>query len=57
MGVKIGLSLKHAREEHRLGEYENTVLRRVGLLGTKREVVTEGWGKLHNDEFHVCTSP
>jgi hypothetical protein len=36
------------REEHRLGVFENRVLRRI--FGTKRDEVTGGWRKLHNEE-------
>jgi hypothetical protein len=38
------------REEHRLKVFENKVLRRI--LGPKRDEVTEGWRKLHNEELH-----
>jgi hypothetical protein len=38
------------REEHRLRVYENRVLRRI--FGTKRNEVTGGWRKLHNEELH-----
>jgi hypothetical protein len=38
------------REEHRLGVFENKVLR--GIFGPKRDEVTEGWRKLHNEELH-----
>jgi len=38
------------REEHRLREYENRVLRRI--LGPRREEVTGGWRILHNEELH-----
>ena len=36
------------REERRLREFENMVLRRV--LGPKRDEVTGEWRKLHNEE-------
>jgi hypothetical protein len=36
-------------EEHRLGVFENRVLRTFGL---KRDEVTGEWRKLHNEEFH-----
>jgi hypothetical protein len=36
-------------EEHRLGVFENRVLRRI--FGPKREVTGE-WRKLHNEELH-----
>jgi hypothetical protein len=38
------------REEHRLGELENKVLRRI--FGPKRDVVTGELRKLHNEELH-----
>jgi hypothetical protein len=38
------------REEHRLRVFENRVLRRI--FRTKRDEVTGGWRKLHNEELH-----
>jgi hypothetical protein len=38
------------REEHRLKVFENRVLRRIS--GPKRDEVTGGWRKLHNEELH-----
>jgi hypothetical protein len=38
------------REEHKLRVFENRVLRRI--FGPKRDGVTGGWRKLHNEEFH-----
>jgi hypothetical protein len=38
------------REEHRLRVFENRVLRRI--FGAKRDEVTGGWRKLHNEELH-----
>jgi hypothetical protein len=38
------------REEHRLGMFENRVLRRI--FGPKRDEVTGGWRKLHYEEPH-----
>jgi hypothetical protein len=38
------------REEHKLRVFENRVLRRI--FGPKRNGVTEGWRKLHNEELH-----
>jgi hypothetical protein len=38
------------REEHRLREFENKVLRRI--FGPKRDEVTGEWRKLHNVELH-----
>jgi hypothetical protein len=44
------------REEHRLRVFENRVLRRI--FGTKRDKVTGGGRKLHNEELHnVYSSP
>jgi hypothetical protein len=37
------------REEHRLRVLENMVLRR--LFGPKRDEVTAGWRKLHNERI------
>jgi hypothetical protein len=39
-----------SREEHRLRVFENRVLRRI--FGPKRDEVTGGWSKLHNEELH-----
>jgi hypothetical protein len=53
MGVKLSLTL---REEHRLRAFKNRVLRRT--CGQKREEVTGGWRKLHNEELHnLYSSP
>jgi hypothetical protein len=38
------------REEHKLRAIENKVLRRIS--GPKRDGVTGGWRKLHNEELH-----
>jgi hypothetical protein len=37
------------REEHKLRVFENSVLRRI--FGPKRDEVTGGWRKLHNEEL------
>jgi hypothetical protein len=37
------------REEHRLAEFENRMLRRI--FGLKRYEVTGGWRKLHNEKL------
>jgi hypothetical protein len=37
------------REENRLRVFENKMLRRI--FGPKRDEVTGGWKKLHNEEF------
>jgi hypothetical protein len=43
--VKLALRL-----EHRLREFENRVLGRI--FGSKRDEMTGGWRKLHNEELH-----
>jgi hypothetical protein len=44
------------REEHSLRVFEIRVLN--AIFGPKREEVTEGWRKLHNDELHnLYSSP
>jgi hypothetical protein len=44
------------REEHRLRVFENKVLRRI--FGPKRDEVTGGWRKLHNEELRdLYSSP
>jgi hypothetical protein len=44
------------REEHRLRVFENRVLR--GIFGPKRDEVTGGWRKLHNEELYgLYSSP
>ena len=42
------------REEHRLGVFENRVLRRV--FGPKRDGVKGEWRKLHNEELNSLYS-
>jgi hypothetical protein len=42
------------KEEHRLKVLENTVLRRI--FGCKRNEVTGGWRKLHNEELNTSYS-
>jgi hypothetical protein len=37
-------------EEHRLGVFENKVLKRIFV--PKREEVVGGWKRLHNEELH-----
>jgi hypothetical protein len=54
MGVKLGLLT--LREEHILRVFENRVLRRI--FGPKRNEMTGGWRKLHNEELHnLYSSP
>jgi hypothetical protein len=44
------------REENKLREIENRVLRRI--FGPKRDGATGGWRKLHNEELHnLYSSP
>jgi hypothetical protein len=44
------------REEHRLTVFDNRVLGRI--FGTKRDEITGGWRKLHNEELHnLYSSP
>jgi hypothetical protein len=44
------------KEEHRVKVFENRVLRRI--FGPKRDEVTGGWRKLHNEELHnLYSSP
>jgi hypothetical protein len=44
------------REEHRLRVFQNRLLRRI--FGPKRDEVTGGWRKLHNEELHnLYSSP
>jgi hypothetical protein len=38
------------RHEHTLRVFENRMLRRV--FGPKRDEVTGGWRKMHNEELH-----
>ena len=41
-------------EEHRLRVFENNVLRKI--FGSKRDVITGQWRKLHNTELHALYS-
>jgi hypothetical protein len=44
------------REEHKLRVFRNRLLRRI--FGPKRDRVTGGWRKLHNEELHnLYSSP
>jgi hypothetical protein len=48
-------TLHTLREEHRLRVFENRVLR---IFGPKRDEVTGGWVKLHNEELrNLYSSP
>jgi hypothetical protein len=42
------------RKEHRLRVLENRVLRR--MFGSKRDVVTGDWRRLHNEELYDLSS-
>jgi len=42
------------REEHRLSVFENRVLREI--FGTKGDVLTVEWGRLHNQELYALHS-
>jgi hypothetical protein len=51
LGAKLTL-----REEHKLRVFENRILGRI--FGSKRDDMTEGWRKLHNEELHnLCSLP
>jgi hypothetical protein len=43
-----------SQEEHRLRVFENRVLRRI--FGLKRDEVTGGWRKLHNEMARACST-
>jgi len=43
------------REEHRLREFENRVLRRI--FGPKRDEVTGEWRKRNEELNNLCSSP
>jgi len=48
--------ISHIKLEHKLRVFENRVLRII--LGSKRDVVTGEWRRLHNEELYdVCCSP
>jgi hypothetical protein len=54
--VLTSITVLKLREEHRLRVFENRVLRRT--FGRKRDEVTGGWRKLHNEELHnLYSSP
>jgi hypothetical protein len=55
INFKNGWSPK-LREEHRLGVFENRVLKRI--FGPRRDEVTGEWRKLHNEELRdLYSSP
>jgi hypothetical protein len=46
------------KEEYRLRVFENRVLRRILVFGPRRDEMTEGWRKLHNEELRdLYSSP
>jgi hypothetical protein len=48
--------VSHRKEEPILKELGKRVLRRI--FGTKRDEVTGGWRKLHNEKLHnLCCLP
>jgi hypothetical protein len=47
--VPVVLYVCETWEEHRPKVFEKRVLR---IFGPKRDEVTGGWGKLHNEELH-----
>jgi hypothetical protein len=52
----VGNLVSDIKEDHRLGVFENKVLRRI--FGPKRDEVTGEWRKLHNKELHdLYSSP
>jgi hypothetical protein len=54
MGAKLGLLT--LREEHRLKEFENRMLRTI--FGPRKDEVTGDWRQLHNEELHnLYSSP
>jgi hypothetical protein len=42
------------RKEHRLRVVQDRILRRI--FGLKKDEITGGWRKLHNDDFHSLYS-
>jgi hypothetical protein len=50
-GFHYGIAYRSltVREEHKLRVFENRVLRRI--FGPKKDGVTGGWRKLHNEEL------
>jgi hypothetical protein len=53
--VICGVAKGTVREEHKLKVFEYRVLR---IFGPKRDGVTGGWRKLHNEELHnLYSSP
>jgi hypothetical protein len=50
-GMDVKLGLLTFGQEHRLRVYESRVLRRI--FGPKRDEMTGGWRKLHDEELLV----
>ena len=50
MLVAIRLDGRTLREERRLRDFENRVLR--GIFGPKRDEIIKGWRKLHNEDLN-----
>ena len=44
------------KEEDRLRVFENKVLRKIGLFGSKRDEMTREWRKLNNAELPALYS-
>ena len=42
------------REEHRLGVFENRLLRKI--FGPKKEKLIQGWGRFHDEELRDAHS-
>jgi hypothetical protein len=54
--ISLNLMALTVRVEHKLRVFENRLLRRI--FGPKRDGVTGGWRKLHNEELHnLYSSP
>jgi hypothetical protein len=50
---RCGIWFLTLREEHQLRVFQNRVLRRI--FGPKRDEVTGGCRKLHNEDIILCT--
>jgi hypothetical protein len=54
MDVKFGhFRVSNQREKHRFRVIENEVIRRIS--GPKREEITGGCRKIHNEKVKICT--